>query len=164
MSQSRVNLATAKRELAERKDEANLCMVELKHAQEVMAAGGTGPKVLSVSKREREGVKQRRGERERERGKERSLRPHRCVASARALARRHSQQSFFTIGFFAYLWGSQPSGPWLLCGGVFACPPTCLVSGHGVRVSGACWLVLLAHTGAGKAAASKIPHKVKIMK
>lgn len=54
MSQSRVNLAAAKRELAERKDEANLCMVELKHAQEVMAAGGTGAKVLSVSKRARE--------------------------------------------------------------------------------------------------------------
>lgn len=54
MSQSRVNLATAKRELAERRDEANLCMVELKHAQEVLAAGGTGPKVLSVRERERE--------------------------------------------------------------------------------------------------------------
>ncbi len=69
MSQSRVNLATAKRELAERKDEANLCMVELKHAQEVMAAGGTGPKVLSVSKRERgrQAEKGRTGERERER-------------------------------------------------------------------------------------------------
>lgn len=48
MSQSRVNLAAAKRELAERQDEANLCMVELKHAQEIMAAGGTGTKVLSV--------------------------------------------------------------------------------------------------------------------
>ncbi|CAN0107573.1 unnamed protein product, partial [Ectocarpus sp. 13 AM-2016] len=52
MSQSRVNLATAKRELAERRDEANLCMVELKHAQEVLAAGGTGPKVLSVTVQE----------------------------------------------------------------------------------------------------------------
>jgi len=62
MSQSRVNLATAKRELAERKDEANLCMVELKHAQQVMAAGGTGAKVLSVRKRER--GKKRRAERE----------------------------------------------------------------------------------------------------
>ena len=56
MSQTRVNLAAAKRELAERQDEANLCMVELRHAQEIMAAGGTGPKVLSVrSEREREG-------------------------------------------------------------------------------------------------------------
>lgn len=49
MSQTRANLAAAKRELAERQDEANLCMVELKHAQEIMAAGGTGPKVLAVS-------------------------------------------------------------------------------------------------------------------
>lgn len=48
MSQTRVNLVAAKRELAERQDEANLCMVELKHAQEIMAAGGTGPKVLAV--------------------------------------------------------------------------------------------------------------------
>lgn len=64
MSQTRVNLAAAKRELAERQDEANLCMVELKHAQEIMAAGGTGPKVLSVS-REKEAQRQRedRGER-----------------------------------------------------------------------------------------------------
>lgn len=51
MSQARVNLATAKRELAERQDEANLCMVELKHAQEIMASGGTGDKVLSVRER-----------------------------------------------------------------------------------------------------------------
>lgn len=58
MSQTRVNLAAAKRELAERQDEANLCMVELRHAQEIMAAGGTGPKVLSV-----------RSERGKERGK-----------------------------------------------------------------------------------------------
>lgn len=56
MSQSRVNLATAKRELAERKDEANLCMVELKHAQAIMASGGTGAKVLSVRERERKRV------------------------------------------------------------------------------------------------------------
>ena len=49
MSHIRGNLAAAKRELAERQDEANLCMVELKHAQEIMAAGGTGSKVLSVS-------------------------------------------------------------------------------------------------------------------
>eukprot|EP00752_Nemacystus_decipiens_P007592 g6784.t1 len=52
MSQTRVNLAAAKRELAERQDEANLCMVELKHAQEIMAAGGTGPKVLAVTVKE----------------------------------------------------------------------------------------------------------------
>lgn len=59
MSQTRVNLAAAKRELAERQDEANLCMVELKHAQGIVEAGGTGPKVLSVrqkaAEREREG-------------------------------------------------------------------------------------------------------------
>lgn len=63
MSQSRVNLATAKRELAERQDEMNLCMVELKHAQEVVAAGGTGPKVLSVRERVGErGAAERRAE------------------------------------------------------------------------------------------------------
>lgn len=49
MSQSRVNLATARRELAERQDEVNLFTTELKAAQEVMAAGGTGPKTLTVS-------------------------------------------------------------------------------------------------------------------
>eukprot|EP00904_Undaria_pinnatifida_P004849 jgi/Undpi1/1494/HiC_scaffold_11.g04884.m1 len=48
MSQSRVNLATARRELAERQDEVNLFTAELKAAQEVMAAGGTGPKTLTV--------------------------------------------------------------------------------------------------------------------
>ena len=51
MSQSRVNLATARRELAERQDEVNLFTAELKAAQEVMAAGGTGPKTLTVSER-----------------------------------------------------------------------------------------------------------------
>lgn len=82
MSQSRINLATAKRELAERKDEANLCMVELKHAQEVMATGGTGAKILSVSKSATERDKKLvRGERARER----ILRLHRGVASAGAL-------------------------------------------------------------------------------
>ena len=52
MSQSRVNLATARRELAERQDEVNLFTAELKAAQEVMAAGGTGPKTLTVSERD----------------------------------------------------------------------------------------------------------------
>lgn len=52
MSQSRVNLATARRELAERQDEVNLFTTELKAAQEVMAAGGTGPKTLTVSERD----------------------------------------------------------------------------------------------------------------
>ncbi|CAM9569351.1 unnamed protein product [Laminaria digitata] len=52
MSQSRVNLATARRELAERQDEVNLFTAELKAAQELMAAGGTGPKTLTVTVKE----------------------------------------------------------------------------------------------------------------
>lgn len=63
MSEARLYLATAKRELAERQDEANLCMVELKHAQEMMASGGTGDKVLSVRDRDRHTQRERGGAR-----------------------------------------------------------------------------------------------------
>lgn len=49
MSQSRANLASARRELAERRDEAAQCMAELKAGQEIMASKGSGSKVLAVS-------------------------------------------------------------------------------------------------------------------
>lgn len=49
MSQSRANLASARRELAERRDEAAQCMAELQAAQEIMASKGSAAKVLSVS-------------------------------------------------------------------------------------------------------------------
>lgn len=48
MRQYRGNLASARREVAERRDEVALVKAELQSAQEMMATGGTGPKILSV--------------------------------------------------------------------------------------------------------------------
>ena len=50
MPQNAVNLASARKELAKRKDEVAQCMAELKAAQELVAAGGSGAKTLTVSK------------------------------------------------------------------------------------------------------------------
>lgn len=50
MSQNIANLASARKELAQRKDEVAQCTAELKAARELMATGGSGPKTLTVSK------------------------------------------------------------------------------------------------------------------